>query len=77
MNLRIESLVAPLGAVSDLEKGMKEALDHGDGSEESLPRLLGGDPAIGIDGLGGVVRVEGVSLILEVIPTAGSNTVNG
>ena len=46
LNLGIERLAAFLGAVFDLEKGMEEALNHGDDFEERLPRLLGWRPTV-------------------------------
>ena len=65
LNVGIERPESSLGTVSDLEKGVQEALNHSDGRKECLPGLLGWQPAIGVDGLRLIVWVHVLGFALK------------
>ena len=66
LNVGIERPESSPGTVSDLEKGVEEALHHDDGRKERLPSLLGWQPTIGVDGLRSIVWVHVLGFVFEV-----------
>jgi len=42
-------------AVSDFEKSVQKTLNEGNGDKQGSPGFLGRQPAIDIDGLGGII----------------------
>jgi hypothetical protein len=47
-----------LGPIPDFDKGMEKTQDHRDLMEQSMPRILRGWPAIGIDGFRSILGIH-------------------
>jgi hypothetical protein len=46
------------GTIPDFDQGMEKTPDHGDLVEQSFPCILSGWPAIGIDGIRGIIGID-------------------
>jgi hypothetical protein len=66
-----------LGAVANLQKGVKEAEDDGDVGKKRLPSSLSSEPAVGVDGLWLVIGVEFARLLLEVLVRCSESLLTG
>ena len=51
-------IVVLAAAVANLQEAMQEAPHHGDRGKQRLEGVLSRRPAVGVDGFGGVVRVQ-------------------
>jgi len=60
------------GPVPDLEESMEEAEDQRHSPEQCPPGRLGGRPAVGVDRLRGVVRLDVLSFLPEVAVKIGA-----
>ena len=65
LDLRPDGLPAFFAAVPNFEKGVQETFDDGDGHKQSAPGFLGGSPAVGINGLWGIIRGNVLGFLLE------------